>query len=314
MSEVKEGRPRRGRAVSAGAAAAMFACGVAAAAFVAARADGFSTTSAAKAVSASRVTAQVRAFATTRAVAFARSHRVAHRLSTVRPAAARAAQGDGIDLLAPPNGSQWPWSQGASLGFSWSEAWYCPGCDGVEVMIVADEQGNQVWEGDGVCPASSAPSCPTGAQVSLAPGSYKWIVAVKLGDNPTHLSDVWTVDVLPAAAPPATTTAPAPTAPPGTTTAPPSTTTTAAPATTTAATATTAVPAAAPPACRVPGVRGMRLADAELKLFRANCDVGKVARQHAKLAKGRVVDQAPRLGAVRPNGAKVRLVVSLGRR
>ena len=63
--------------------------------------------------------------------------------------------------------------------------------------------------------------------------------------------------------------------------------------------------------CRVPRVVGMKLKRARVRLRRAHCRVGRVTRLRSKRP-GRVIGQAPRAGAVRPAGARVRLVV--GRR
>jgi uncharacterized delta-60 repeat protein len=67
--------------------------------------------------------------------------------------------------------------------------------------------------------------------------------------------------------------------------------------------------------CKVPNVRGMRLAPARASITRANCKVGKVTRKRsARVKKGRVISQRPRAGATLPNGGKVNLVLSKGRR
>ena len=78
---------------------------------------------------------------------------------------------------------------------------------------------------------------------------------------------------------------------------------------------TVAVRLNAPGVCNVQWVRGMIVASAKRRLARANCRVGKVTRVYRKnVAKGRVVSQKPRFGAVLPGGAKVNLVVSRGRK
>lgn len=72
---------------------------------------------------------------------------------------------------------------------------------------------------------------------------------------------------------------------------------------------------AAPPPCKVPNVRGKKLAAAKARIKRAGCRVGKVTRKPSKKAqKGRVLSQSPRAGAMVPSGAKVKLVVGKGRK
>ena len=72
---------------------------------------------------------------------------------------------------------------------------------------------------------------------------------------------------------------------------------------------------AAPPPCKVPNVRGKKLAAAKASIKKARCAVGKVARKTSKrVKKGRVISQNPRPGASLPNNAKVKLVVSKGRK
>ncbi|MEK6274902.1 MAG: PASTA domain-containing protein [Actinomycetota bacterium] len=72
---------------------------------------------------------------------------------------------------------------------------------------------------------------------------------------------------------------------------------------------------AAPPPCKVPNVRGKKLAAAKTSIKKARCTVGKVARKASKrVKKGRVISQSPRAGASVPSGAKVNLVVSKGRK
>jgi hypothetical protein len=69
-----------------------------------------------------------------------------------------------------------------------------------------------------------------------------------------------------------------------------------------------------PGLCNVQAVVRMTLAAAKGKLARANCRVGKVTRAYSKrVKKGRVISQKPKFGTVRRAGAKVALVVSLGR-
>jgi hypothetical protein len=67
--------------------------------------------------------------------------------------------------------------------------------------------------------------------------------------------------------------------------------------------------------CNVQDVKRVTVAAAKRKLARVNCRVGTVSRSYSKwIKKGRVISQKPRFGAVRPGGAKVNLVVSLGRK
>jgi beta-lactam-binding protein with PASTA domain len=62
-------------------------------------------------------------------------------------------------------------------------------------------------------------------------------------------------------------------------------------------------------------VVGTTLAAAKARLARAHCRVGKLRRRYARSTrKGRVISQKPKFGAVRHGGAKVKLVVSKGRR
>ncbi|HMJ00693.1 MAG TPA: PASTA domain-containing protein [Gaiellaceae bacterium] len=72
---------------------------------------------------------------------------------------------------------------------------------------------------------------------------------------------------------------------------------------------------AAPPQCKVPNVRGKKLAAAKASIRRARCTAGKVTRKPSKrVKKGRVISQSPRAGATVPSGGKVNLVISKGRR
>jgi hypothetical protein len=67
--------------------------------------------------------------------------------------------------------------------------------------------------------------------------------------------------------------------------------------------------------CVVPRVVGKSLRKARLAIRRRHCRTGKIARAFsAKVARGRVVAQRPRPARKLPNGAKVRLVVSRGKR
>jgi hypothetical protein len=68
-----------------------------------------------------------------------------------------------------------------------------------------------------------------------------------------------------------------------------------------------------PGLCTVQFVVGMRLAAAKRATVRANCRVGTIRRAYSQFgAKGHVVAQKPRFGAVLPKGGKVNLVVSHG--
>jgi hypothetical protein len=70
-----------------------------------------------------------------------------------------------------------------------------------------------------------------------------------------------------------------------------------------------------PGLCDVQRVTGMALASAKRMLARVNCAVRKIRRVYAPWPrKGFVISQKPGFGAVRPKGAKVDLLVSLGRR
>jgi hypothetical protein len=67
--------------------------------------------------------------------------------------------------------------------------------------------------------------------------------------------------------------------------------------------------------CRPPKLRGKALPDARRAIARANCRLGKVRRAYSKRAKrGRVISQRPKPGTALPNGGKVNLVVSRGRK
>ena len=67
--------------------------------------------------------------------------------------------------------------------------------------------------------------------------------------------------------------------------------------------------------CVVPNVKGKALATARRALRRAACGTGRVRRSHsASVRAGRVISQSPRAGAKRAAGAKVRLVVSNGKK
>ena len=69
------------------------------------------------------------------------------------------------------------------------------------------------------------------------------------------------------------------------------------------------------PQCRVPNVRGKKLALARPAISKAHCSVGTVKRKTSKKVKrGRVISQSPRAASILPNLGKVNLVVSKGRR
>jgi hypothetical protein len=96
-------------------------------------------------------------------------------------------------------------SDNAPIHFTWTEDWYCTGCDGVEALLVSTDPTlqNPVISAGGQCPASSSPSCPTAYDGGPLPaGTYYWAVGVKLGDNPGHVSDEWSFTVVAGAAPP----------------------------------------------------------------------------------------------------------------
>jgi uncharacterized delta-60 repeat protein len=66
--------------------------------------------------------------------------------------------------------------------------------------------------------------------------------------------------------------------------------------------------------CRVPDVRGRRVEAAKTKILRAGCSLGRIKRAFSRRVKqGRVVSQLPAPGAERPEGARVKLVVSKGK-
>jgi hypothetical protein len=80
--------------------------------------------------------------------------------------------------------------------------------------------------------------------------------------------------------------------------------------------ATSACLSARPPLkrCRVPRVIGLRLKTAKTRIRRANCRVGRVRSKRSARRRGRVISQSPRAGARRPQGARVQLTLSRGRR
>jgi hypothetical protein len=72
---------------------------------------------------------------------------------------------------------------------------------------------------------------------------------------------------------------------------------------------------AKPGLCNVQELQGLKLANARTLLARAHCRVGAIRRAHAaETRRGLVSAQRPGFGKVLPAGAKVDLVVSLGRR
>jgi hypothetical protein len=70
-----------------------------------------------------------------------------------------------------------------------------------------------------------------------------------------------------------------------------------------------------PGLCNVQQVKGITVAAAKRQLGRVNCRVGGVRHAYSKRIKeGRVISQKPKFGAVLPQGGKVNLIVSRGRR
>ena len=69
------------------------------------------------------------------------------------------------------------------------------------------------------------------------------------------------------------------------------------------------------PPCKVPNVRGKKLAAARSAITRARCRVGKVTRKSSSAVRtrGRVISQRPRAGTTLPNLGKVNLVIGRGR-
>ena len=69
-----------------------------------------------------------------------------------------------------------------------------------------------------------------------------------------------------------------------------------------------------PAPCKVPNVRGRKLAVAKTRIRKAHCAVGIITRMRSKPAKkGRVLSQRPKAGVTVPSGAEVSLVVGKGR-
>ncbi len=74
-------------------------------------------------------------------------------------------------------------------------------------------------------------------------------------------------------------------------------------------------PAAPKPRCNVPRLKGKTLKAATKALRRAHCRAGKVSRRGSrKIRKGHVISTRPAAGTTRPNGAKVKIELSRGRR
>lgn len=127
------------------------------------------------------------------------------------PQTGAAMLGDGVTLLAPPNGGAVP--AGTTVTFSWTQGWFCTDCEiGIAIVVATDAQfQNPVIGAEAECPQSSAPSCPTSVTLpGFTAGTYYWAVGVVLGDA-VHVSDIWSFTAA-AAAPtppaPATPTAP----------------------------------------------------------------------------------------------------------
>jgi hypothetical protein len=67
--------------------------------------------------------------------------------------------------------------------------------------------------------------------------------------------------------------------------------------------------------CVVPSVKGKTLASARAAIRAAHCQLGKVTHAHStNIKNSRVISQEPRSGTRLPNGSKVQLVLSLGKR
>jgi lysophospholipase L1-like esterase len=86
-----------------------------------------------------------------------------------------------------------------------------------------------------------------------------------------------------------------------------------------AATPTTPPPPPPPPPpaarCSVPSVKGKTLAAAAQAITAGHCSTGNISRAYSKtVKKGRVISQKPGPGASLPNGSKVALVVSRGKK
>jgi hypothetical protein len=69
------------------------------------------------------------------------------------------------------------------------------------------------------------------------------------------------------------------------------------------------------PRCKVPRLRGKTLKAAKKALRKAHCRAGKVSRKRSKtIHKGRVISTKPKAGRKLPNGTKVKITLSRGRR
>jgi|tagenome__1003787_1003787.scaffolds.fasta_scaffold20986366_4 hypothetical protein len=77
---------------------------------------------------------------------------------------------------------------------------------------------------------------------------------------------------------------------------------------------TSCAPIVHPPVCKVPKVTGRKLKAAEQAVAKAHCKPDRITRKYSKVKKGRVISQKPKPGKHLPAGAKVKLVVSKGRR
>jgi serine/threonine-protein kinase len=67
--------------------------------------------------------------------------------------------------------------------------------------------------------------------------------------------------------------------------------------------------------CVVPSVKGKTLASARAAIRAAHCQLGRVTHAYSPHVKnGRVISQKPQSGTRLPNGSKVQLVFSLGKR
>ena len=70
-----------------------------------------------------------------------------------------------------------------------------------------------------------------------------------------------------------------------------------------------------PVACAVPRLRGLKLLAAKRLLAKKGCSLGRVSRVRSRrVARGRVVAQRPAPGIRLARGARVRVVLSRGRR
>ena len=68
------------------------------------------------------------------------------------------------------------------------------------------------------------------------------------------------------------------------------------------------------PVCLVPKVKGKTLAAAKSALTTAHCKAGKVTKKFSKVKKGHVTSQRPKPGTNLAAGAKVKLVISRGKK